>query len=72
MEAECANYSATETHLISEKGKYIERRPYDVTTSQKIVNQLQKTRVSIVYLLLKFDEIQTDYLALTLIFLIRV
>ena len=36
------------------------------------MNELQKTEALIVYLQLKFDEIQNDYLSQTLVFLAEV
>ena len=53
-------------------GKYIDRRSNSVTTDQNVIDDLKKTRILIVYLQLKFDEIQNDYLTQALVFLARV
>ena len=47
------------------KEKYLDRRSNNVTTDQKHMNEPQN---SILYLQLKFDEIQNDYLTKTRIF----
>ena len=48
-------------------GKYVDRRSNAIVTHQKMRNELLKSRVSIVYLQLNFNEIQNDYLVQTLV-----
>ena len=67
-----AEYSKTQRHIsIRNNEKYIDRQLNFVTTVEKIVNELWKLeyRLCIYRLYVKFDEIQTDKLTQTLIFL---
>ena len=56
-----------ERHILNvNHGKCIDTRPNDLTTVQKIMNELTKgdNRVSIVQLQIQFDDIQNTYVTL--------
>ena len=60
-------------HISRQKNeKYVERRSIFVTTGKKIHEWVVKAGLLIVYLKLKFDEIQNDYLTQTLALLTEV
>ena len=50
-------------------GKYVDRQCNSVVSRQKNHIRAVKTRVTIVYVQLKFDESQDDYLTQTLVYL---
>ena len=71
IEAECVKHLASETLLKLKQRKIYRTWPKNDATIRNILNKLLKTRASILYLNLKFDETWNDCLTRILVFFIR-
>ena len=70
-EPDCVNHSAADSHQELEQRKTYRQTVWQCCYSPKNHIWTVKTRISIVYLQLKFDEKQNDYFTQTLVFISR-